>query len=74
MNGDVIEGREGVHDCLKTWTMVAQTCGTSVEDAEDAEKYVREAHTPCPALEGCMGVSINSPCTNTERAAGERCL
>lgn len=52
MNGDVVEGRGGVHDCLKTWTMVVQTCGTSAEDAGDAEKYGREAGRTHPMSSG----------------------
>lgn len=52
VSGDAIEGREGVHDCLKTWTVLVQTCSTFAEDAGDAVKYVREAgrthRTSCP--------------------------
>lgn len=43
VNGDMMEGRDGVHDYLKTWTVVVQICGTSAEDARDAEKYKRDA-------------------------------
>lgn len=43
VNGDMMEGRDRVHDYLKTWTVVVQTCSTSAEDAGDAEKYKRGA-------------------------------
>lgn len=43
VNGDAMEGRKRAQDCLKTWTEVVQTCGTSAGDAGDSEKNVREA-------------------------------
>lgn len=51
VNGDMMEGRDGVHDYLKTWTVVVQTCGTSAEmqGMLRSIKEMQEGHSPCPA-------------------------